>query len=232
MLIDTIIWMMYYARVWCVCYAAMAERTYAQHLECTYLAREKLYTWCAKAKNQPWKYCQMMIDGMTKNSSRLPRIKVRPKCWFSRRGKPGAEQEMPYYETALMGTQIAGMPHRCDFYNKNISDDANFMVEIVHQQILRLQQHNKDKNLSNPPVLYLQLDNVSTNKSKLMFIYLSWLVATGVFVKIKVGFLIVGHTHEFIDQFFSWYAIIIGMRIASYSIELPINVVGACLVYT
>ena len=229
MLIDTIIWMMYYARVWCVCYAALAEKTYSEHLERTYEAREKLYKQSAKAKHLPDKYCQMMIDGMTKNSTRLPKMKEKSKCWESRRG---VEQETPYYENALMGTQIAGMPHRCDFYNKNLSDDANFMVEIVHQQILRLQQHNKDKNLSNPPVLYLQLDNVSTNKSKLMFIYLSWLVATGVFVKIKVGFLIVGHTHEFIDQFFSWYAIIIGMRIASYSIELPINVVGACLVYT
>ena len=52
---------------------------------------------------------------------------------------------------------------------------------------------------------HLQLDNVTTNKSKLMLIYLSWLVATGVFTKIKLGSLIVGHTHEFIDQLFSRY---------------------------
>ena len=73
MLIDTIIWMMYYARVWCVCYAALAEKTYSDHLERTYEAREKLYKWHAKAKHQPVKYAEMMIDGMPKNSTQQRR---------------------------------------------------------------------------------------------------------------------------------------------------------------
>jgi hypothetical protein len=192
----------------CVCRAEATEAMYAAHLDNAALARDKLYGWKYKSEHEPWRYGQMMIDGMTKNTTRLPRIKVKAKYWESRRGVKGGDQEMPYYETGLMGSQIAGMPHFCDFYNKNLSDDANFMVEIVHKNIARMQQHNLENNRPNPTTLYIQLDNVGTNKSKLMFIYLSWLVATGVFDKIKVGFLIVGHTHEFIDQFFSRYAIL------------------------
>jgi hypothetical protein len=36
-----------------------------------------------------------------------------------------------------------------------------------------------------------------------MLAYAFWLVETGVFTKVKVSFLLVGHTHENIDQFFS-----------------------------
>jgi hypothetical protein len=44
-----------------------------------------------------------------------------------------------------------------------------------------------------PPVLFLQADNCwRENKNWIMFAYLSWLVETGVFQKVHVGFLIVG----------------------------------------
>ena len=42
-------------------------------------------------------------------------------------------------------------------------------------------------------VLYLQLDNTCReNKNWIMFAYLSWLVESGIFVKVCVGFMIVG----------------------------------------
>ena len=55
-----------------------------------------------------------------------------------------------------------------------------------------------------PKVLYLQLDNCAKdNKNKNLFAFLAHLVLRGVFKKIKVGFEIVGHTHDKVDQFFS-----------------------------
>jgi hypothetical protein len=55
-----------------------------------------------------------------------------------------------------------------------------------------------------PPVLYLQLDNTSReNKNNLLFLYLHMLVLKGMFKKIKVGFLLIGHTHDQIGQIFS-----------------------------
>ena len=51
-----------------------------------------------------------------------------------------------------------------------------------------------------PPDLLLQLDNeASDNKNHYVFMFLSLLTALGVFITIEVGFLIVGHTHEYID---------------------------------
>ena len=42
-------------------------------------------------------------------------------------------------------------------------------------------------------VIYLQLDNTCReNKNWIMFAYLSWLVEAGIFVKVCVGFMIVG----------------------------------------
>ena len=47
----------------------------------------------------------------------------------------------------------------------------------------------------------MELDNTSReNKNSMVFGYLSMLVKKGIFKKIKVNFLLVGHTHDHIDQ--------------------------------
>ena len=59
-----------------------------------------------------------------------------------------------------------------------------------------------------PPVLLLQLDNTTKqNKGKYLFGFLHHLVHHGVFQKIIISYLPVGHTHEDIDQMFSRFAI-------------------------
>ena len=47
------------------------------------------------------------------------------------------------------------------------------------------------------------MDNCSENKNKILFSFLSDLVSRKVFSEINVGFLMVGHTHEDIDQLFN-----------------------------
>ena len=55
-----------------------------------------------------------------------------------------------------------------------------------------------------PPVLRIQADNCGgENKNKYMFAYCASLVALGYFREVFLSFLIVGHTHEDIDQQFS-----------------------------
>ena len=55
-----------------------------------------------------------------------------------------------------------------------------------------------------PLVLYLQLDNTALeNKNQYVLAFLAYLVQAGVFSAIHLSFLIVGHTHEDIDQVFS-----------------------------
>ncbi|XP_052212282.1 uncharacterized protein LOC127831354 [Dreissena polymorpha] len=55
-----------------------------------------------------------------------------------------------------------------------------------------------------PEVLYLQLDNSGKdNKNAFVLMFMAYLVKMKVFQKVKVGFLMVGHTLEDIDQVFS-----------------------------
>ena len=75
------------------------------------------------------------------------------------------------------------------------------MAEILRLTLPDLQQQNKLPTVN--PTLYLQLDNCSENKNKVLFGFLSGLVHRQVFEEIYVDFLMAGHTHENIDQFFS-----------------------------
>ena len=55
-----------------------------------------------------------------------------------------------------------------------------------------------------PKNLYLQLDNsTKDNKNQYLMAFLSLLTARGVFKEIQVGFLLIGHTNEDIDAYFS-----------------------------
>ena len=82
----------------------------------------------------------------------------------------------------------------------NVHNDPNLVV-IVIQKILM----NWGKPL--PPVLYIQFYNTAReNKNSTVFGYLSMLVEQAVFRKVKVNFLLVGHTHDHIDQMFSTFS--------------------------
>jgi hypothetical protein len=55
-----------------------------------------------------------------------------------------------------------------------------------------------------PRNLYLQLDNCAKdNKNQFLMAFMSMFRHRGVFKEIQVGFLLVGHTHEDIDAYFS-----------------------------
>ena len=54
-----------------------------------------------------------------------------------------------------------------------------------------------------PDELHLQLDNTSgENKNETMVAIAAWLTAAGYFKRVRVFFLMVGHTHIIIDQIF------------------------------
>ena len=78
----------------------------------------------------------------------------------------------------------------------NVHNDPNLTVTMI-QRVLMNWGHLL------PPILYIQLDtSVRENKkfNSSIFRYLSMLVEQCVFKKVKVNFLLVGHTHDHIDQ--------------------------------
>jgi len=61
-----------------------------------------------------------------------------------------------------------------------------------------------------PKEVHFQWDNCGENKNKYVFMFTALLVELGYFERITVGFLIIGHTHASIDQYFSCLRKLIG----------------------
>ena len=93
------------------------------------------------------------------------------------------------------------------------------MVEVLRRTLLDLESLGKLPSAN--PILYLQLDNCSENKNKVLFGFISDLVSKEVFAEAHIGFLMVGHTHEDIDQFFSIILIIIATHLRKLETICP-----------
>ena len=90
---------------------------------------------------------------------------------------------------------------RVYFSSPNIHNDENMTITIIHDVL-----SHWSGNL--PKVLYIQLENTCReNKNQVVFGYLNMLVELRIFQKVKVGFLLVGHTHDHIDQMFSRFSV-------------------------
>jgi len=86
---------------------------------------------------------------------------------------------------------------RVYFISPNIDNDENIPITIICDVL-----SHWSSNL--PDVLYLQLDNTCHgNKNQVVFGYLNLLVELIILQKVKVGFLLVGHTHDHIYLMFS-----------------------------
>ena len=83
------------------------------------------------------------------------------------------------------------------FTYPNIHNDPNLSITIIHHIITSWEGPL-------PRVLYIQLDNTPReNKNQVVLAYLCMLVEMKIVDKVKIGFLLVGHTHDQIDQMFS-----------------------------
>jgi hypothetical protein len=140
----------------------------------------------------------VIIDGMTQSTTTLPHFVNRP-SWLDKMD----------YDVHVIGSIVETLGVHLEFSYKNIGDNSNVLIDTINDCIERMHTHRRSRGEPFPEVLYLQLDNVSSNKSKVLVTYLSWLVETGVFKKIKVNYLLVGHTHEIIDQVFSRYSVLL-----------------------
>ena len=89
---------------------------------------------------------------------------------------------------------------RVYFTAPNIHND-DLTITIIHDVL-----SHWSGNL--PEVLYLQLDNTChENKNQVVFGYLNMLVELRIVQKVKIAFLLVGHTHDHIDQMFNRFSV-------------------------
>jgi hypothetical protein len=167
-----------------------------KHLKQQTLERKKLAKHRKKYLSDLLNYIGIVIDGMDQKKTRLPHWYKTPKSI-----EKGCLIQMHVIGCLVFHEQLFS---RVFLNYPTLHNDGNLTITILQQVIYEWRL--KDSGL--PPVLYLQLDNTSReNKNNLLFLYLHMLVLKGVFNKIKVGFLLVGHTHDQIDQMFSRFSI-------------------------
>ena len=99
----------------------------------------------------------------------------------------------------VMGVIVHGVATFAYTCPAHLAQGHNITIQALWESIVRV---SKEQAL--PPVLYIQLDNTTKQcKGRWVKAFCAMLVHHGVFQKIVVSYLPVGHTHEDIDQFFS-----------------------------
>lgn len=133
--------------------------------------------------------CSIIVDGMDQAKNNMPH--------FHHKSKLASSANL--LKQCVMGVIVHGWKRFLYLAHEYVDFDSNLTIECIHRTIQALRAHGPL-----PPVLCVQLDNCAgTNKNLFVFSYLGWLVQQGVFEEVHVSFLMVGHTHEDIDQMFS-----------------------------
>ena len=78
-----------------------------------------------------------------------------------------------------------------------IQTGSNLTIEVLRRTLNKIEA---EKGFL-PPILHLQLDTASDNKSKQFLAFIAYLVENCVFHVVKLSYLIVAHTHEDVDQY-------------------------------
>lgn len=142
-------------------------------------------------------------DGFTEWKGETPRF-------------PGVHSHGAKYKTThasrIIGVQVVCGPideFFVYYVDDLVSKGANIMIEVQRQAILDVAKRLATFKTSTgvcleiPKHAIFQFDNSRENKNRFMFTYFSLLVEEHHFDRIDINFLIVGHTHGSIDQFFS-----------------------------
>jgi hypothetical protein len=109
-------------------------------------------------------------------------------------------------ETRIVGIEVVCGPIKTVLVYRTdelISGGANITIELTRQALIDASILLRQRSLLFPRILWLQFDNCGDNKNKEFFAYYSLLIEAFAFEEIEIAFLIVGHTHASIDQYFS-----------------------------
>jgi hypothetical protein len=137
----------------------------------------------------------MMVDNMDHSKSDMPHFKC-------------ATKDMEHSSrlvTHMTGVHVPGWrrrPTSCYTWYDQFPTGSDSVITIILMVLCEMQ---KDGPL--PETLYLHLDNCwRENKNQYVLGIAHMLVERGVFKRVKLAFLPVGHTHNIVDQMFSCFA--------------------------
>ena len=142
------------------------------------------------------KSCASLIfDKWDSAKTTVPFFVQPPGAWWSKLSHDALEQH-------VLGFLLHGIPNEAFLFTFNgaVKGDANSNIEGLRRVLLA---KYPDAAHPMPQVLLLQADNASDNKNFAMLLFLAMLVYHGYTEEVFLSFLLVGHTHEDIDQLFS-----------------------------
>ena len=150
--------------------------------------RLKYYKHRRKARDDPRRYLSIIIDGMDQKKTNCPVL-----------GR-NVKDESPLTQRVI-GVKVHGIGCLVYICDETVKGGANLIIDILRRTLLYLDDNGKLPCVN--PSLYLQIDNCGENINKTLIAFLTDLVRKKVFRKIKACFLVVGHTHDDIDQVFA-----------------------------
>lgn len=109
-------------------------------------------------------------------------------------------------ETRIVGTEVICGPIKTVLVYRTdamVGGGANSTIELMRQAMIDTSILLRKRGLLMPRTLWLQFDNCGDQKNKEFFCYSSLLIELFAFDEVEIAFLIVGHTHASIDQYFS-----------------------------
>eukprot|EP00058_Branchiostoma_floridae_P002295 XP_002587783.1 hypothetical protein BRAFLDRAFT_92228 [Branchiostoma floridae] len=141
--------------------------------------------------HDPTDKLSIIIDGMDQSKTALPHFMQATK-----------ESEKWKLRTHITGVLVHTLGVGYAFIdNLRWPHDSNLTCTVL---LATLRKVAKSYNNRLPGTLYLQMDNCWREcKNQYVFAFLGLLVLRGIFKEVQVGYLLVGHTHEDVDQFFS-----------------------------
>ncbi|XP_071507098.1 uncharacterized protein [Diadema antillarum] len=160
-----------------------------EHLNRQWQERRHYYKRKAEALSDSKAKMSIILDGMDQAKTYLPHFRG----WSTPKDCDRYRLQ-PHIEGCLV--------HGRTFYTFVSLEDGQDTNMVLNCLLDALCQESNGSIL--PPTLYIQLDNCyRENKNRYFIGFMGYLVATHIFDEVQLSFLMVGHTHEDIDQRFS-----------------------------
>ena len=174
---------------------AEADRVRAErgvHLNLQRKQRAVYYANRSRAITNKRQYLSLIIDAMDQKKTQLPLMNRRQKS-----------DNIQLIKQKVMGVIAHGIGSYLYVGLPPLATGANFTLECLWRTLMKLDAEYRRSGDHMPRHISVQMDNASDNKAFAVLSFAAHLVEAGVCDTVELNFLMVGHTHEDIDQLFS-----------------------------
>ena len=162
----------------------------AEHRKLIAMERAELDDAGYRSMLYPELQATLIADGATQRNFMLPKLRQRT---------PKELAMKTLFCQKLYGVFLYGYGMNCYLVHESVGGGANLSCTCIYLTLL--DAHKAGRPL--PEELHLQLDNtVGENKCVTVFTFAGWLVQKKLVKRVRIFFLIKGHTHVVIDQAF------------------------------